>query len=80
MDGWEPVVIRADIQYRASLRPRDLFRSIVTLRRSGRLRFIFEQKLIRSADQCVLVEAEITGVFTKNGRPVAPDPLEKIVA
>ena len=80
MDGWEPVVIRADIEYRASLRPRDRVRCNVTLRRSGRLRFIFEQKLIRLADQCVLVEGEITGVFTKNGRPVAPDPFEKIVA
>ena len=80
MNGWEPVVIRADIEYRASLRPRDCFRSIVTLRRSGRLKFIFEQKLIRLADQCVLLEGEITGVFIKNGRPVTPDPFEKIVA
>ena len=78
--GWEPVVIRADIQYRASLRPRERFRSTVTLRRSGRLRFIFEQKLIRLADHCVLLEGEITGVFTKNGRPVAPKKKKKIVA
>ena len=38
------------------------------------------QQLIRVADERVVVEAEITGVFTKNGRPVAPDPFEKIVA
>jgi acyl-CoA thioester hydrolase len=78
--GWEPVVIRADIQYRASLRPRERFRSTVMLRRSGRLRFVFEQKLIRLVDHRVVLEGEITGVFTKNGRPVAPDPFEKIVA
>jgi hypothetical protein len=31
-------------------------------------------------DHRVVLEGEITGVFTKNGRPVAPDPFEKIVA
>jgi hypothetical protein len=30
-------------------------------------------------DEQVVVEAEITGVFTKNGRPVAPDPFEKMI-
>tara|TARA_X000000950_G_C13705002_1_gene573737 strand:+ start:311 stop:709 length:399 start_codon:yes stop_codon:yes gene_type:complete len=79
-EGWEPVVVRADIHYRLSLRPRDRFRSTVELRRAGRVRFVFVQQLIRVADERVVVEAEITGVFTKNGRPVAPDPFEKIVA
>lgn len=79
-EGWEPVVVRADIQYRVSLRPRDRFRSTVELRRLGRLRFVFVQQLIRLADERVVVEAEITGVFTKNGRPVAPDPFEKMIA
>ena len=73
-------MVRADIHYRLSLRPRDRFRSTVELRRAGRGRFVFVQQLIRVADERVVVEAEITGVFTKNGRPVAPDPFEKIVA
>jgi acyl-CoA thioester hydrolase len=79
-EGWEPVVVRADIRYRLSLRPRDRFRSTVELRRAGRLRFVFVQRLIRLTDEQVVVEAEITGVFTKNGRPVAPDPFEKMIA
>ena len=78
-EGWEPVVVRADIHFRLSLRPRDCFRSTVELRRAGRLRFVFVQRLIRLVDEQVVVEAEITGGFTKNGRPVAPDPFEKMI-
>lgn len=78
--GLEPVVIRAEIAYKASLRPGDRFKVTVLLKRLGRMRFIFEQDIYRLSDQKQMIEAKITGVFTKEGRPVPPHPFEKMVA
>lgn len=79
-EGLEPVVVHADLAYKASLRPGDQFKVTVMLKRLGRVRFIFEQDIYRLSDQKKMLEAKITGVFTKEGHPVAPYPFEKIVA
>lgn len=79
-EGWDPVVVHAEIKYLASLRPRDRFLSTLSLQKVGRIRLLFEQKLTRISDRKVVAKAHITSVFKKNGRPTSPDPLEKIVA
>ena len=71
-DGLDAVVTRVEIDYKYSLRPRDLFGVRIRLRKKGNVRFVFEQQIVRLADEKLIVKAEVTGVLTKNGRPIAP--------
>jgi acyl-CoA thioester hydrolase len=43
--------------------------------KQGRLRIIFDQQIIRKADDKLMVNARITAVLTKNNRPVSPEIL-----
>ena len=43
--------------------------------RRGRLRVIFDQQVIRKADEKLMVNARITAVLTRSGRPVSSDIL-----
>jgi acyl-CoA thioester hydrolase len=43
--------------------------------KQGRLRIIFNQQIIRKADDKLMVNARITAVLTKNSRPILPDIL-----
>lgn len=71
--GIDPVVIRAEIDYKFPLRPGDDF--IVSLKsaKKGKLRIIFNQQIIRKADEKLMVSAQITAVLTKNNRPISSD-------
>ncbi|MCL3782013.1 acyl-CoA thioesterase [Prolixibacteraceae bacterium JC049] len=71
-EGLDAVVTRVEIDYKYSLRPRDLFGVRIRLRKRGNLRFVFEQQIVRLEDEKLIVKAEVTGVLTKNGRPIAP--------
>lgn len=44
--------------------------------KQGRLRIIFKQQVIRKADKKMMVDARITTVLTRNGRPVSPEIFE----
>lgn len=74
-DGIDAVVIRAELDYKFPLRPGDDFLIRLKIGKQGRLRIIFHQEIIRKADEKLMVNAKITAVLTKNGRPVAPDIL-----
>lgn len=73
--GIDAVVIRAELDYKFPLRPGDDFLIRLKIGKQGRLRIIFHQEIIRKADEKRMVNAKITAVLTKNGRPVAPDIL-----
>lgn len=70
--GTDPVVTRVEIDYRAPLSSRDRFRVALKVRREGRLRFVFDQRIERIPDGKVAVEAVVTAVFVRGGRPVPP--------
>ena len=74
-EGIDAVVIRAELDYKFSLRPGDDFVVQLKMAMQGRLRIIFHQEVIRKADEKLMVKAKITAVLTKNGRPVSPDIL-----
>lgn len=67
--GVDLMVIRAEVDYKSSLRPHDDF--VVTVRavKEGRVKVIFEQTIIR-ADGTLVVAARTTGATVKAGRPV----------
>ena len=73
--GVDAVVIKAELEYKFPLRPNDEFFVRIKLKRQGRLRIIFDQQIIRKADEKLIVNARITAVLTKGGRPLSPDIL-----
>ena len=72
-DGIDAVATRVEIDYRMPLRPRDVFVVRVGLRRQGRVRIVFEQEIVRKSDGKGVLDAQVTAVLTRNGRPIAPD-------
>lgn len=75
-DGIDAVVIRAELNYKFPLRPGDIFLVRLKMAKQGRLRIIFKQQVIRKTDKKLMVDARITTVLTRNGRPVSPEILE----
>lgn len=75
-DGIDAVVIRAELDYKFPLRPGDSFLVRLKMAKQGRLRIIFKQQVIRKADEKLMVDARITAVLTRNGRPISPEILE----
>lgn len=79
--GIDAVVIRAELDYKFPLRPRDDFIIQLKMARNGRLRIVFNQQILRKTDSQLLVNAKITTVLTRNNRPISPDMLvEKFAA
>jgi acyl-CoA thioester hydrolase len=74
-DGIDAVVIRSELDYKFPLRPGDNFIVCLKMGKQGRLRIIFDQQIIRKADDKLMVNARITAVLTKNNRPVSPEIL-----
>ncbi|MEE4286827.1 MAG: acyl-CoA thioesterase [Mariniphaga sp.] len=75
-DGIDAVVIRAELDYKFPLRPGDVFLVRLKMAKKGQLRIIFKQQVIRKSDKKLMVDARITTVLTRNGRPVSPGILE----
>jgi len=74
-DGIDAVVIRAELDYKFPLRPGDDFFVRLKMGKQGKLRIIFNQQILLKSNQKLMVNARITAVLTKNGRPVSPDIL-----
>ncbi len=79
-EGIDAVVTRIEIDYKFPLRPRDVFVVKVGMSKQGRLRFVFDQAIVRKSDQKLIIEARVTGVLTRAGRPVAPDVFTEVFA
>lgn len=71
-EGTDLIVTRVEIDYKYPLRSRDRFVVKLNLRREGNVRLIFEQVIFRLPDEKLIVNALVTGIASKNGRPVSP--------
>ena len=71
-EGLDLIVIRVEIDYKYPLKSRDRFVVRLALHRQGNLRLIFEQYIFRVPDEKLIVSAKVTGIATRNGRPVSP--------
>ena len=76
-EGLDLIVTRVEIDYKYPLKSRDRFVVRLNLRREGNIRFIFEQDIFRMPDEKLIINAKVTGIAIRNGRPVSP---EKIIA
>ena len=79
-DGIDAVVTRIELDYKLPLRPRDEFIVRLGMHKQGRVRFVFDQAIFRKSDNRLVLEAEVIGVLTKNGRPIAPDLFDAVFA
>lgn len=80
-EGIDLTVTRVEIDYKYPLRSRDRFAVKSFIRREGNVRLAFHQDIYRIPDGKLIVKAVVTGVSTKNGKPVSPEPLvEKMQA
>lgn len=78
-EGINLVVVRAELDYRKSLRANDRFVIHSEMRRVSRLRFEFLQTIFRLPDEQLMLEARITGASVDaRGRPCLPAALEQL--
>ena len=69
------------MNYKDSLKPGDAFYVEVEVERLSRLKFAFNQKVIRAADNKLMLDAVVTGTsVNERGRPFVPEQLEQLFA
>ncbi len=74
-EGIDLVVTRVEIDYKMPLKSRDKFVIRTGLIREGNVRLMFIQDIFKLPDEKLVVRAKVTGVATRNGRPVSPGDL-----
>jgi acyl-CoA thioester hydrolase len=74
-EGVDLIVTRVEIDYKYPLRSRDKFVVTVSIQREGNARLVFNQEIFRLPDNKLIIDAKVTGVATKKGRPVPPGKL-----
>jgi acyl-CoA thioester hydrolase len=78
-EGIDLVVTRVEIDYKYPLHSRDKFVVRSRVHRDGNIRLVFVQDIFRIPDEKLIVNARVTGVATRNGRPARPgDIFEKM--
>jgi acyl-CoA thioester hydrolase len=78
--GIHLVVIRAELDYKQSLRPGDRFRVTVQMEKVGRIRWAFVQDILRIPDETLMVSGRITGAsLNERGRPSLVPELEPLL-
>lgn len=79
-EGTNLVVVRAELDYLKSLTSGDKFEVQTHMSLVSRLKFAFQQRIIRQSDQVPIVKAVVTGVaLSPKGRPFMPDYLLALV-
>lgn len=74
--GINLVVIRAELDYKQSLRPQDKFYVTVKLEQESRLKFAFIQEIYRTEDDQLMLQAKVIGTgVNQRGRPEIPQAL-----
>lgn len=75
------VVVRIELDYKASLTSGDEFTVHLTVQRSSKVRFEFQQHIIRHSDQKLILQGRvICTAVNQRGRPFFPPSLEVILA
>lgn len=74
-EGLDLVVTKVEINYKYPLKSRDHFIVRTVIQREGNVRLLFLQDIFRLPDEKPVVHARVTGVATKNGKPVPPGHL-----
>ncbi|RBO82864.1 acyl-CoA thioesterase [Marinomonas aquiplantarum] len=77
--GINLVLMRAEIDYKRSLKSGDEFYIETHAERESKLKFAFYQKVVRSHDQQVILQAKMLVASTnQQGRPIVFDKADKL--
>ncbi len=78
--GIHLMVVRAELDYKDSLRPGDDFYISVELEKASRIKYAFVQKIHRCSDDRLMLQARTIGVaVNEKGRPTAFEGLDTLV-
>jgi len=73
------MVLRAELDYRQSLKSNDDFLVCSNIQRISKLRFAFLQDIYRSSDLKLMLQAKITGTsVNRGGRPFVSEALHQL--
>lgn len=75
LEGIDLVVTRIEMDYKSPLQSRDCFIVEVQCVREGNIRLAFLQSILRKSDSKLVLNAKVTGVALKQGRPQKPDSI-----
>jgi acyl-CoA thioester hydrolase len=78
-EGIDLIVTRVEIDYKFPLKSMDSFIVTVDIQREGNVRLSFIQNIYRIPDKKLIVHGRVTGVSTKNGKPVPPGNLVNLL-
>ena len=79
--GYDLVLVRAELDYKASLRSGDHFIVTVRCERESRLRFRFVQDIYQQPDDTHILHGRLIGTsLNRRGRPSFPPALEAFLA
>ncbi len=74
------VVVRAELDYKRSLKPGDTFWVGSQIERISRLKFAFHQAICRYPDHELILRAKVIGTgLNANGRPEIPEEVEAVL-
>ena len=77
--GYSPVITKAEIEYRSSLKSRDDFAVNLELASLSKLKFIFKQEIRRLPEDTLIISSRITGtILNSSGRPSFPDSFQDL--
>lgn len=71
-EGTDLIISKIEIEYKYPLRSHDKFVVKLNIEREGNVRLLFIQEIMRIPDEKLVARARVTGVATKNGKPVSP--------
>lgn len=71
--GFDPVVYRAEIDYREALRPGERFAVETRVHQEGRLKLVFEQRILNAGGR-ESSSARFVVAMTRGGRPLPIPP------
>jgi acyl-CoA thioester hydrolase len=75
--GIHLMVIKAEIEYKNSLKPGDSFTVHVRLERLSKIRYLFKQEIYRCRDEHLMLKSEFVGVaLNEKGFPIPFEPFE----
>jgi len=75
-----PMVYKAELEYKSSLKSGDDFCVKVKVGKEGHLKAIFQQDIFRKQDNKLMLKGKITAIVLENGKPIKPDILLNPIA
>lgn len=75
------MVLKAELEYKAPLKPGDDFYITVEIVRESRIKYAFVQNLYRKTDDQLMVKSKFIGVAVNaKGRPMAFEPFDELLS